>query len=45
MMHVPKASSVADEGETVQMAGVVEVYVTGSPELAVAVNVMVVLAA
>ena len=42
MEHVPKASSVADEAETVQIVGVADVYTTGSPELAVAVNEMVV---
>ena len=38
MVQVPGASSVAVEAETVQMAGVVEVKLTGRPELAVAVN-------
>ena len=37
-MQVPAASRVAVEAETVQAAGVVEVKLTGSPELAVAVN-------
>jgi hypothetical protein len=40
-VQVPATSSVAVEfeEETVQMAGVVEVKLTGSPELAAAVNV------
>jgi len=38
MVQVPKASSEAVEAETVQMPGVIEVKLTGSPELAVAVN-------
>jgi hypothetical protein len=38
MVHVPGTSGVAVEAETVQMAGVVEVKLTGSPEVAVAVN-------
>jgi hypothetical protein len=44
-VQIPAASSVAVEFETVQVAGVVEVKLTGSPELAAAVNAMVVLAA
>ncbi len=37
-MQVPRASNEAVDPETVQMAGVLEVKLTGSPELAVAVN-------
>ncbi len=40
MVQVPEASSVAVEPETVQMAGVVDVKLTGRPELALAVNVI-----
>ncbi len=38
MVQVPRASSVAVEPETVQMAGLVEVKPTVRPEVAVAVN-------
>jgi hypothetical protein len=38
MVQVPSAKSVTVEPLTVQMAGVVEVKLTGKPELAVAVN-------
>ncbi len=38
MVQVPTASSEAVDPETVQMAGVVEVKLTGSPELAVALS-------
>jgi hypothetical protein len=37
-MHVPAASSVAAEDDAVQIVGVVELKVTGNPELAVTVN-------
>lgn len=39
MVQIPVVSSVAVEAEAVQMAGVVDVKLTGRPELAVAVNV------
>jgi hypothetical protein len=45
MVQIPEASSEAFESETVQMVGVVEVKMTGNPELAVAVNARIVLAA
>ncbi len=45
MVQIPVASSEAVDPETVQMAGVAEVKLTGSPELAVAVNPKVELAA
>jgi hypothetical protein len=38
MVQIPAATSEAVEAEIVQMAGVVEVRLTGNPELAVAVN-------
>jgi hypothetical protein len=38
IVHVPLASSVAAENDTVQIVGVVEPKPTGSPELAVAIN-------
>ncbi len=41
MVQVPTASSEAVDPETVQMAGLFEVKLTGSPELAVAVNASV----
>jgi hypothetical protein len=40
-MQIPTASSAAVEPETVQMAGVADVKLTGNPELAVAVNARV----
>jgi hypothetical protein len=39
MVQVPRASSEAVEAETVQMEGVVDVKLTGRPELAQAVSV------
>jgi hypothetical protein len=39
MVQVPAANSEAVDPETVQMVGVVELKLTGSPELAVAVSV------
>ncbi len=39
MVQVPAASSEAIDPDTVHTAGVVEVKLTGSPELAVAVSV------
>jgi hypothetical protein len=39
MIQFPSASSIAVEAETVQMAGVVDVKLTGKFELAVAVNI------
>ncbi len=39
MVQVPAAYSEAADPETQQMVGVVEVKLTGSPELAVAVSV------
>jgi hypothetical protein len=45
MVQIPAATSEAVEAEIVQMAGVVEVRLTGSPELAIAVNASVELAA
>ena len=44
MVQVPAASNVPVEAETVQMVGVVEMKLTGRPELAVAVNARVELA-
>ncbi len=44
MVQVPAASSEAVAPETVHMAEVVEVKLTGSPELAVAVSAKVELA-
>jgi hypothetical protein len=44
MVQVPAASSEAVDPETVQMVSVVELRLTGRPELAVAVNATVVLA-
>ena len=44
MVQVPGASSEAVESETVQIVGVVDVKLTGSPELAVAVKAKVELA-
>jgi hypothetical protein len=40
-VQVPAASIVAVEADTEQMVGVVEVKLTGRPELAVAVNARV----
>jgi hypothetical protein len=45
MVHIPAVKSEAVEAETVQMAGVIEVKMTGSPELAVAINCSVEFAA
>ncbi len=45
MVQVPAPSSEAVVPETVQMVGVVEVKLTGRPELAVADSAMVELAA
>jgi hypothetical protein len=41
IVQVPAASSEANEAETVQTEGVVEVRLTGSPELALAANTIV----